>query len=120
MCGRYKLSRRKQIIEEHFDSVSGEEDWIPKYNVAPTQPVPVIRQNPKGTHPRIVTDALGIDSRMGQGFVHRRQHDQREVGNGGHESHEIPSVHRLEFLPFFVVPIEKPGACFISRRCSLR
>lgn len=47
MCGRYKLSRRKQIIEEHFDSVSGEEDWIPKYNVAPTQPVPVIRQNPK-------------------------------------------------------------------------
>ena len=27
--------------------VSGEEDWIPRYNVAPTQPVPVIRQNPK-------------------------------------------------------------------------
>ena len=47
MCGRYRLSRRKQIIEEHFDSVSGEEDWIPRYNVAPTQPVPVIWQNPK-------------------------------------------------------------------------
>jgi putative SOS response-associated peptidase YedK len=47
MCGRYRLSRRKQIIEEHFDSASGEEDWIPRYNVAPTQPVPVIRQNPK-------------------------------------------------------------------------
>jgi putative SOS response-associated peptidase YedK len=47
MCGRYRLSRRKQIIEEHFDAVSGEEDWIPRYNVAPTQPVPVIRQNPK-------------------------------------------------------------------------
>jgi hypothetical protein len=27
MCSRYKLSRRKQIIEEHFDRVSGEEDW---------------------------------------------------------------------------------------------
>lgn len=27
MCGRYPLSRRKQIIEEHFDSVSGEEEW---------------------------------------------------------------------------------------------
>jgi putative SOS response-associated peptidase YedK len=48
MCGRYRLSRRKQIIEEHFDSISGEEDWIPRYNVAPTQPVPIIRQNPKG------------------------------------------------------------------------
>lgn len=43
MCGRYRLSRRKQIIEEHFDSVSGEEDWTPRYNVAPTQPVPIIR-----------------------------------------------------------------------------
>jgi putative SOS response-associated peptidase YedK len=47
MCGRYRLSRRKQIIEEHFDSVSGEEGWAPRYNVAPTQPVPIIRQHPK-------------------------------------------------------------------------
>ena len=47
MCGRYRLSRRKQIIEEHFDSVSGDEDWTPRYNIAPTQPIPVIRQNPK-------------------------------------------------------------------------
>jgi len=47
MCGRYRLSRRKQIIEEHFDSVSGDEDWSPRYNVAPTQSVLVIRQNPK-------------------------------------------------------------------------
>jgi putative SOS response-associated peptidase YedK len=47
MCGRYRLSRRKQIIEEHFDSVSGEEDWSPRYNIAPTQPVPIVRQNPK-------------------------------------------------------------------------
>jgi len=46
MCGRYRLSRRKQIIEEHFDSISGE-DWIPRYNIAPTQPVPIIRQHPK-------------------------------------------------------------------------
>ena len=47
MCGRYRLSRRKQIIEEHFDVVSGEEDWTPRYNIAPTQPVPIIRQHPK-------------------------------------------------------------------------
>jgi len=47
MCGRYRLSRRKQIIEEHFDAISGEEDWSPRYNVAPTQPVPIIRQHPK-------------------------------------------------------------------------
>jgi putative SOS response-associated peptidase YedK len=47
MCGRYRLSRRKQIIEEHFGSTSGEEDWLPRYNIAPTQPVPIIRQHPK-------------------------------------------------------------------------
>jgi putative SOS response-associated peptidase YedK len=47
MCGRYRLSRRKQIVEEHFDSISGEEDWSPRYNIAPTQPIPVIRQNSK-------------------------------------------------------------------------
>src|SRR5713226_1265100 len=48
MCGRYRLSRRKQLVDEYFGSVSGEEeDWNPRYNVAPTQPVPVIRQHPK-------------------------------------------------------------------------
>ena len=47
MCGRYKLSRKKQLIEEYFDIASGEEDWSPRFNIAPTQPVPVIRQNPK-------------------------------------------------------------------------
>ena len=41
------LSRRKQIIEEHFDCGPWEDDWNPRYNVAPTQPVPVIRQHPK-------------------------------------------------------------------------
>jgi putative SOS response-associated peptidase YedK len=46
---RYRLSRRKQIIEEHFDTSSGDEDWSPRYNIAPTQPIPVIRQNPKET-----------------------------------------------------------------------
>ena len=47
MCGRYKLSRRKQVVEEYFDATSDEPDWNPRYNVAPTQSVPVIRQHPK-------------------------------------------------------------------------
>jgi putative SOS response-associated peptidase YedK len=46
MCGRYRLSRRKQLVEEFFDA-SGDEDWNPRYNIAPTQPIPVIRQHPK-------------------------------------------------------------------------
>jgi len=46
MCGRYRLSRRKEIIAEHFDAPF-DDDWIPRYNIAPTQPVPVLRQHPK-------------------------------------------------------------------------
>src|SRR5208282_6469208 len=47
MCGRYRLSRRKQLVEEYFETGSDESEWAPRYNVAPTQPVPVIRQHPK-------------------------------------------------------------------------
>jgi putative SOS response-associated peptidase YedK len=35
------------MIEEYFGTVSGDDDWTPHYNIAPTQSVPVIRQNPK-------------------------------------------------------------------------
>ena len=58
MCGRYRLSRRKQIVEEYFDA-SGDEDWIPRYNIAPTQPVPVVRQHPK--EPRRVLSTMRWD-----------------------------------------------------------
>jgi len=47
MCGRYRLSRRKQVVEEYFDTVSDEPNWNPRYNIAPTQPIPIIRQSPK-------------------------------------------------------------------------
>jgi len=47
MCGRYRLSRRKQLVAEYFDAVAGEDERNPRYNIAPTQPVPVVRQNPQ-------------------------------------------------------------------------
>ena len=47
VCGRYKLSRRKLVVEEYFDCISNEPDWSPRHNIAPTQPIPVIRQHPK-------------------------------------------------------------------------
>jgi len=46
MCGRYRLSRRKQIIEEHFETADWQDEWLPRHNVAPTQRIPVIRQHP--------------------------------------------------------------------------
>jgi putative SOS response-associated peptidase YedK len=44
MCGRYRLSRRKQMIEEYFET-ENEVDWEPRYNIAPSQPVGIIRQD---------------------------------------------------------------------------
>jgi len=46
MCGRYRLSRRKEIIEQYFESAPWDDDWTPRYNIAPIQPVPVLRQHP--------------------------------------------------------------------------
>jgi hypothetical protein len=65
MCGRSRLSRRKQIIEEHVDAVSGEEDRSPRYNVAPTQPIPVVPELERAD-PGTLVDALWIDSFVGR------------------------------------------------------
>ena len=45
MCGRYRLSRRKQLIAEYFET-DNEVDWEPRYNIVPSQPVGIVRQDP--------------------------------------------------------------------------
>lgn len=60
MCGRYRLSRRKQIIEEYFDASDWQDDWSPRFNIAPMQPVPVIRQHPKERVRQISTMRWGL------------------------------------------------------------
>ena len=73
MCGRYRLSRRKQLVEEYFESAPWDDEWSPRYNIAPAQGVPVIRQHPKepvrqislmkwGLIPHWVKDASGAAS----------------------------------------------------------
>ena len=46
MCGRYRLSRHKEVLAEHFGT-EPDDDWTPRYNIAPTQSVPMIRQHPQ-------------------------------------------------------------------------
>ena len=60
MCGRYRLSRRKQIIEEYFGSAPWDDDWNPRYNIAPTQPIPAVRQHPKDPVRQISTMRWGL------------------------------------------------------------
>ena len=44
MCGRYRLTRHREIVEEHF-GVEIEGDMAPRFNIAPTQEVATVRQN---------------------------------------------------------------------------
>lgn len=71
MCGRYRLSRRTQIIAEHFDASPFVDDWIPRYNIAPTQA--------RSDHPprtaRVFADALGINSILGERHLRLRKND---------------------------------------------
>lgn len=49
MCGRYRLSRREEILYEHFGIDDVDPDWQPGYNIAPTQEVPVLRTDERGS-----------------------------------------------------------------------
>ena len=60
MCGRYRLSRRKQLVEEYFGAVSGGDEWSPRYNVAPTQPILTIRQNAREPVRKLSTMRWGL------------------------------------------------------------
>jgi len=60
MCGRYRLSRRKQIIEEQFEAQPWDDDWSPRFNIAPTQQIPFIRQHPKEPIRQISTMRWGL------------------------------------------------------------
>ena len=46
MCGRHRLSRRAEILAAYDAEYEGV-DWDARYNIAPTQNVPVIRQDAK-------------------------------------------------------------------------
>lgn len=42
MCGRFSLALETQVIMQRFDVPAGTFEWHPRYNIAPTQPCPVI------------------------------------------------------------------------------
>jgi len=47
MCGRYRLGRGKQAFMKVFGASRDDFEWEPRFNIAPTDSVPVIRQHPK-------------------------------------------------------------------------
>jgi len=47
MCGRYRLTAKDRAIAKHFELDEAEVLWKARYNIAPTQEVAVVRQDPK-------------------------------------------------------------------------
>src|SRR6266545_2396352 len=46
MCGRYRLTAKERYLRDHFGLDVGVQ-WAPRWNIAPTQMIPTIRQHPK-------------------------------------------------------------------------
>src|SRR5579864_316808 len=44
MCGRYRLTARERYLRDHF-GLDDDISWAPRWNIAPTQPIAVIRQD---------------------------------------------------------------------------
>ena len=67
MCGRFSLrARNAEILAEYFGIVDVPL-LKPRYNIAPSQPVPVVRLKPDKSKPqrRNGIDALGVDPQLG-------------------------------------------------------
>jgi putative SOS response-associated peptidase YedK len=47
MCGRYRLTAKERYLRDHL-RVNGDLSWAPRWNIAPTQKVPIVRQDRNG------------------------------------------------------------------------
>jgi putative SOS response-associated peptidase YedK len=46
MCGRYRLTAKERYLRDYF-GLARDVSWSPRWNIAPTQKVPIIRQDRK-------------------------------------------------------------------------
>ena len=74
-------ARRKQMIEEYFETENEVDSGSLAADIAPSQPVGIIRQDPS-TPERHYASSLGSDSFLVHGRQHRIQDHQRPRGNG--------------------------------------
>ena len=79
MCGRYRLSRHKQVLLERFGLDDDPDlDWSPRYNIAPAQLVPAIRQDPSAPRRQLSLIRWGLipfwakDPKIGYTLINAR------------------------------------------------
>jgi putative SOS response-associated peptidase YedK len=71
MCGRYRLSRCKQLIQEYFDTAD-QVDWESRYNIAPSQSVGIIRQDRVKPERRFSLARWGLIPHWAKDSIHAR------------------------------------------------
>ena len=64
MCGRFVLMTPGRSLAERF-KLEEVPDLEPRYNIAPTQKVAIIRLNPETLQRRLVLVKWGLDSHFG-------------------------------------------------------
>ena len=121
MCGRYRLSRRKQIIAEHFETADWQDDWSPRYNIAPTQTVAVVRQHPKEPIRQIATMRWGLVP----SWAKDTSGAARMINARSETAHTLPAFREAMKLRRCLVPadgfyewLRHEAACVIVRRVS--
>jgi|SRR5215471_9510090 len=84
MCERYRLSRRKQVIEEYFGSAPVGRRLEPALQHRTHAASPGCPPAPEGTDPAAFADEMGVDPILGIVAIWRGKHDQCTVGNRSH------------------------------------
>jgi hypothetical protein len=90
MCGRFSLTATPQEVQELF-GLEEIEDFPPRYNIAPTQPILIIagdvrrEEGDNRTDRRALLGALGFPAGLGQGSGGFSAADQCALGDGGGE-----------------------------------
>jgi putative SOS response-associated peptidase YedK len=49
MCGRYRLTAKERYLRDHF-GLDEDPTWTPRWSIAPTQLVPMVRQKSISSH----------------------------------------------------------------------
>ena len=88
MCGRYKLSTPGDELWEHFDLHGEQLPLVPRFNIAPTQPIAVIRSAARAR-------ALALGPTHGESESGRLQRASREPGRA-HVSRSDPTAALLD------------------------
>jgi putative SOS response-associated peptidase YedK len=75
MCGRFTLTAPAETLARQFQAAEPSFDFEPRYNIAPTQEVPLVRQETNGPGREILLARWGLIpswSKDGKGFINAR------------------------------------------------